>query len=237
LTRIAGASAATLPHSPQVFCWSRQSKEQGSQYLYGDGSGLRSLPPEAELRKLVGVDLNEGFPDSFVRKDPGDHGASVPQKNAATKQALQDGTSLERPWAGMGGCWRAGAPLAALHAHNMCARSRSLHRPAASVGLIAYAAAMAQLPVDYANVCTFRNKWVGPGGHLRCCGFAGRRGSKCMDLVPGLSAALFLPWVQPQQAAHPAAAKPGGVGHRWMLVRAPRVRSAALRVASALRAP
>jgi len=61
----------TRPHVSiprEVGCWTRASSTKGGQVVFGERSGLpRVTPPSTP------VDLNEGYPDSFIRKPEGEH--------------------------------------------------------------------------------------------------------------------------------------------------------------------
>ncbi|EFJ41536.1 hypothetical protein VOLCADRAFT_98564 [Volvox carteri f. nagariensis] len=58
-----------------VFCWTRSSASQGGLYSYGDPSGLRTMVPDPE--SLRHVNLNEGYPDAFIRKQDSDDAVPV----------------------------------------------------------------------------------------------------------------------------------------------------------------
>ncbi|GLC41639.1 hypothetical protein PLESTB_000693900 [Pleodorina starrii] len=59
----------------QIFCWTRNTAEQGGEYLYGEATGLRTLDPGHEA--LRHANLNEGYPAQYVRKDESDDAVPV----------------------------------------------------------------------------------------------------------------------------------------------------------------
>ncbi|KAJ9513141.1 hypothetical protein QJQ45_029370 [Haematococcus lacustris] len=72
-----------------VCCWSKASDLDGGDYHFGSTAGLATY-----TAPVLPADLNEGYPDSFVRKPPANQGTSV-SVEVVVQAAIHAATSLQ----------------------------------------------------------------------------------------------------------------------------------------------